>query len=445
MKKTKLYLVSLGCAKNRVDSEIMLGKLVNSGWSITQYPEEAEIIIINTCSFIESAVNESIDTIIELAQHKTKSLCRKLIVAGCLPERYREKIISALPEVDIFLGTGAFDKILQVVGNELSGRKCILPDPDLIVIKDKTFPRVLSTHHMAYLKIAEGCSRHCTYCIIPKLRGKLKSRPLKHIVSEASSLIASGVKELILVAQDTTSYGIDLQEEVLIDRLLKNLAGISDNIWIRMLYANPESVNQSIVKTVASHNNICSYYDIPVQHASDAVLKKMGRHYACDDLYNLFQTIKQTDPYAVLRTTAMVGFPGETDADFELLLQFIKEIRFSHIGVFLYSDAEDILSHTLDNHVPKEKAQERYDRLMACQQEISFGINTQHKGKTYKVIVEEVSGENTYKGRTYFQAPEVDGITYIHSINPSHDLNTGQFVEVMITKALEYDLIGDVV
>jgi len=437
-------MVSLGCAKNRVDSEIMLGKLANSGWSVTPYPEEAEIIIINTCSFIESAVNESIDTIIELAQHKKKNICKKLIVAGCLPERYREKIVHALPEVDVFLGTGAFDKILLAVQNELQDKKCILPDPDSISVTDKSFPRILSTNKMAYLKIAEGCSQRCTYCIIPKLRGKLKSRPLASIVSEASSLIDSGVKELILVAQDTTSYGTDLQNKSLICDLLENLAAISDDIWIRMLYANPESVTAAVIKTVASHHNICSYYDIPIQHASDAVLKRMGRHYKLDNLYKMFHTIKRCDPDAALRTTAMVGFPGETDADFEILLQFIKEIRFSHLGVFLYSDAEDILSHKLDNHVPKEKAKERYNRLMARQQKISFEINRKYKGSTYKAIMEEDLFDGSYKGRTYFQAPEVDGVTYIQPSKPCNNLKMGQFADIIIAKALEYDLVGDI-
>jgi ribosomal protein S12 methylthiotransferase len=443
MRKTKLYLTSLGCAKNRVDSEMMLGKLSNSGWVITSHPEEAETIIINTCSFIESAINESIDTILELAQHKKNGLCKKLIVAGCLPERYREKIMPALPEVDVFLGTGAFDKIIQAARDITTQPQCILPDPDSIAVQDMPSHRVLTTEHMAYLKIAEGCSRHCTYCIIPKLRGKLKSRSLESIVSEASFLVSSGVKELILVAQDTTSYGTDLEPEVFIGKLLERLANISENIWIRLLYANPESVNPAVIKTVASHTNICSYYDIPIQHASDSVLKKMGRRYTRKDLYRLFHTIKKTDPDAALRTTAMVGFPGETDADFNMLLQFIKDIRFSHLGTFLYSDSEDILSHKLDNHVAEEKAKERYDQLMSCQQDISLEINTQHMGNIYQVLVEEASDENTYKGRTYFQTPESDGITYIHPSKP-HDLHAGQFAQIRIVNALEYDLIGDV-
>ncbi len=276
----KVHLVSLGCARNLVDSEIMLGQLAGAGWGITQTPDEADVIIINTCSFIESAVNESVDTILELAKFKEHGACRSLIVAGCLPERFREDIVSALPEVDVFLGTGAFDKIIQAVGNsKLETRNCFLPDPNLsgFGTQVSSFKFQISNFKFsAYLKIAEGCSRHCTYCIIPKLRGKQRSRPVKDIVAEARFLIESGVRELTLVAQDTTNYGKDLNQNADLSRLLEELSDIPESVWIRFLYGHPESISESVIRTVAERHNICAYFDIPIQHVSSAVLKHMG-------------------------------------------------------------------------------------------------------------------------------------------------------------------------
>lgn len=455
----KLHLVSLGCVRNLVDSEVMLGRFKKAGWIITQDPEEADVIIINTCSFIESAVNESIDTILELARFKQNGVCRRLIVTGCLPERFREAIVDALPEVDIFLGTGAFDNIIQAAEGSLNLSGCILPDPNIIPLQGHDVPRVLSFSHMAYLKIAEGCNRHCTYCIIPKLRGKQRSRLLGDIVSEARSMVLSGVKELILVAQETTAYGKDLFPPTDLGRLLESISDIpasltphgtragsgdadgSENLWIRVLYGHPESIDESLIKTVAMHHNICSYFDLPIQHASDAVLKKMGRKYFRDDLYRLFDKIRLLIPDAALRTTVILGFPGETEKDFEGLLTFIKDVRFDHLGVFVYSDSEDLPSHRLSGHVPENVAKDRHDRLMSCQLEISLENNRKHIGRELIVLVEEVLEDNLYMGRTFFQAPEVDGITYIHS----NQLQTGDFARVRITDALEYDLIGEAV
>ncbi len=438
----KLHVTSLGCAKNMVDTEFMLGKLLKSGCSLTEYPEEAEIIIINTCSFIESAINESIDTILELAAFKQNGNCKKLIAAGCLPERFREKIADALPEVDFFLGTGAFDKILDAVNGSLDNGVCCLPPPDSIPLQKADDPRYLATPHMAYIKIAEGCDKKCTYCIIPKLRGKQQSRTITDIVSEADALISAGVKELLLVAQETTDYGKDLTSADNIEKLLDELSKISDDVWIRMLYSHPESINKSLIKTIASHDNICSYYDIPIQHVSNSVLKRMGRQYTSNDLYKLFKTIKQIDPDAALRTTVMTGFPGETDSDFQELLNFLKEIRFTHMGAFIYSDSEDIPSHKLPDHVNKKKAEERYDQLMFNQAEISLENNRMHINKIYKVLLEEITPEGQIKGRTYFQAPEVDGLIYI-TPNISEAANhIGHFAMIKITEAHEYDLAG---
>jgi len=436
----KLHLVSLGCAKNLVDSEVMLGRLIKAGWHITQDPGNADTIVINTCSFIESAVNESIDTILELARYKRNGGCRRLIITGCLPERFREAIVESLPEVDVFLGTGAFDKIEAAVNGTLNGKNCILPDPNSISYREQE-PRIRSSAYTAYLKVAEGCSRHCTYCIIPKLRGKQRSRRLEDIAAEARNMVSSGVRELILIAQDTTHYGMDLQPPVPLYRLIEKISEISDNIWIRILYGHVESIEDSFIRTVAEHRNICAYFDVPIQHASDKILKKMGRNYSSHDLYRLFDKIRSSVPEAALRTSIIVGFPGETDKDFKTLSTFISDIRFDNLGVFIYSDAEDLPSHKLKGHIPEHVARDRFNRLMASQQKISLLNNRKHIGKVYDVLVEKPSGNTFYKGRTYFQAPEVDGMTDIHSTN----LHIGSFVNVKIEDASDYDLTGKVI
>jgi len=437
----KLYLASLGCPKNLVDSELMLGRLIKAGVHITENPQNADTIIVNTCSFIESAVNESIDTILELAKFKQNGNCRRLVVTGCLPERYREAIAESLPEVDMFLGTGAFDKIVLAVDKSLNDRCCLFPDPDESFYMNQDFLRVRSSVYMAYLKISEGCSRHCTYCIIPKLKGKQRSRRPDDIVKEAQGLISSGVKELILIAQDTTHYGADLDPVVPFYELLEKLSELSEDVWIRVLYGHVESIEDSFIRTIAEHNNICAYFDIPIQHASNRILKKMGRHYTSDDLYRLFDNIRSAVPHAALRTAIIVGFPGETDKDFDRLLTFIQDIRFDNLGTFIYSDAEDLPSHKLSGHVPESVAANRYDRLMSLQQELSLINNRKHIGKTYNVLVEEPVDSNRYRGRTFFQAPEIDGITDIHSgIQP-----VGSFVRVRIDDASEYDLKGKAV
>ncbi|MEW6673262.1 MAG: 30S ribosomal protein S12 methylthiotransferase RimO [Thermodesulfobacteriota bacterium] len=437
----KLHLVSLGCARNLVDSEIMLGRLKHSGWALTEDPAEAETIIVNTCSFIESAVNESIDTILELAAFKKNGSCRKLIVAGCLPERYREEIVGALPEVDMFLGTGAYDRIVQAVDGTLASPGCILPDPNLAVLQTHDIPRIQSAAHTAYIKIAEGCDRRCTYCIIPKLRGKQKSRPPGSIAAEARRLIQAGVKELNLVAQDTTAYGQDLNPPTDLSRLLAEVAALSQRVWIRVLYGHPESVRPDIIQTIADHPNICSYFDIPIQHADNRVLKRMGRSYNSDDLKRLFEKIRKLCPEAALRTTVIVGFPGETDKAFMTLLDLVKHVRFDHLGVFTYSDSQDIPSHRLSGHVSAQKAQDRFDQLMSCQVEISYRNNLKYIGKTCQVLVEEKQPDKTVVGRTAFQAPEVDGITHIRG----GGVKSGSFRNVRITGAQDYDLIGETV
>jgi len=438
----KLHLISLGCARNLVDSEVMLGHLKKSGWAVVPEPEDADTIIINTCSFIESAADESIDTILEAAKLKKKGSLKRLIVAGCLPERYREEIIESLPEVDSFIGTGAFNEIEAAVKEEPTLPRCHLPDPDLQITADGGSVRIREIPHAAYLKVAEGCSRTCTYCIIPRLRGRQKSRRLGDIVAEAEALISEGVRELTLVAQDTTSYGRDLSPRESLSRLLASLSDLSDAVWFRILYGHPESIDENVMQIVDSRSNICSYFDIPIQHASNDVLKRMGRHYTREALFRLFDQIRTKVANAALRTTLIVGFPGETDADFEKLLELVETVRFDHLGVFTYSDSRDLPSHHLSGHVPAEVAQQRRDELMTRQQAISSGINRKRMGRKFTVLLEEALENDLFTGRAAFQAPEVDGIIYVKSGMGREVLKAGRFVKVKITDAMEYDLMG---
>ncbi len=454
-----LYLLSLGCARNLVDSEIMMGRIKRAGWTLVDEPEEADVIVVNTCSFIEEAADESIELILELARYKEDGKCTRLIVAGCLPERYRERIVGQLPEVDAFIGTGAYDHILEAIEGPKFPNGCLLPDPAAVAPQEKDAPRALSTSHMAYLKIAEGCSRHCSYCIIPKLRGKKRSRLPEEVISEAQDLFEGGVKELVLVAQDTTSYGSDLRPPATLSQLVKRLAALSAEparkpgaraaacdprqAWIRVLYGHPESIDDAFIKTVATHPNVCSYFDIPIQHVSSSILKKMGRRYRSDDLRRLFDKIRSKVPDASLRTTLIVGFPGESEKDFKALLRFVEDTRFDHLGVFLYSDSTDLPSHRLPEHVPAAVAQERYDQLMSCQLDISARNYQKYIGQNLEVLIEETVEEGLCAGRTVFQAPEVDGMTYVKFGPAQPNPRIGSFSRIKVTDAMEYDLIGD--
>ena len=446
-----LFLLSLGCARNQVDSEIMLGRIKKAGWTIVDDPGDADAIVVNTCSFIEDAADESIEMILELAKYKQTANCKRLVVAGCLPERYRDQIAAQMPEVDAFIGTGAFDRIVEAVKGSKFPGGCLLPDPTTASPQDKDAPRALSTSHTAYLKVAEGCSQGCTYCIIPKLRGKKRSRPPQEVLAEAQTLLAAGVKELVLVAQDTTSYGRDLQPPTSLSQLVADLATLPQQTaagpgaWIRVLYGHPESIDDRFIKTVASHTNICSYFDIPIQHVSSAILKKMGRNYTQNDLDRLFDKIREQVPGASLRTTLIVGFPGESDRDFNALQRFVENTQFDHLGAFLYSDSEDLRSHGLPDHVPAQVAQERYDQLMSCQLDISAKKYQQYIGQTLSVLVEEPIENKIYAGRAPFQAPEVDGMTYIKFGPAQQDPAIGSFSQIKVSDAMEYDLIGDAI
>jgi len=433
------HVASLGCARNTVDSETMAGRLLAAGHEQTTDPAEAAVIIINTCSFIESAINESIDTILELASYKQHGNCDRIIVSGCLPERFREEIAGSLPEVDLFLGTGAYDRIVEAMVPIENQPRCILPDPDALPGLNDILPRAGQASPMAYLKIAEGCDRHCTYCIIPKLRGRQKSRPVQTIVREATALVQSGVKELVLVAQETSAYGMDLGMPSGLSVLLQALSDTLPDIWIRVLYGHPESLDEATIQTIHDADKVCPYFDIPIQHASDRILKQMGRRYRRDDLFRMFDRIRAIVPEACLRTTVIVGFPGETDADFEDLYETVEKIRFDHLGVFIYSDSEDLASHRLESHVPEGLARQRLDAVMSRQKDLSEQNNRKYLHQTLPVLIEEKPEAGLYIGRTVFQAPEVDGLTFVHK----DYLTIGQFASVHITDTLAYDLTGE--
>lgn len=439
----KLHLVSLGCARNQVDSEVMLGRLKQQGWEMTRDPEHAVVIIVNTCSFIESAANESIDTILALAENKKTGVCRKLVVTGCLPERYREDITATLPEVDCFLGTGAFDQIETAVMEAKPISGCLLPDPNIRTLEDGNAPRLLTETHLAYIKIAEGCNSMCTYCIIPKLRGGHRSRPVTDIVAEARHLIDNGALEIVLVAQDTTHYGHDLTPKTDLTRLLGILAELSDKVWIRFLYGHPEHFDASLIKIMSEYKNLCPYFDIPVQHAADGLLKKMGRRYQKKDLLRIFGNIRDRLPRASLRTSVIVGFPGESETDFSELQAFVEQAQFDHLGVFTYSDSDDLPSHRLPNPVPGNIAIKRMNRIMELQKKISEKRNLRYKNESLPVLVEQQLEDHLFSARTQFQAPEVDGLTFVKTRPEGPRISAGSFARVEVIDTLEYDLVAE--
>lgn len=435
----KIALESLGCSKNLVDAEIMMGILNEKGYRLTGDFEEADVIIVNTCGFIESAKQESIDTILEFADLKQTGNLKLLIVTGCLAQRYADELKEEIPEIDAIVGTGSYQNIDEIIA-ELKEQHQIVSLNNIEFAYDETLPRYVSTpSHMAYLKIGEGCDNKCTYCIIPKLRGKYRSRKMEDIIIEAKKLADMGVKELIVIAQDTTKYGIDLYGEEKLAELLEQLAKIKDFKWIRVMYSYPESISEELVKVVKKYNNICNYFDMPIQHASDRILKLMNRKTTKKDILSKIEMIRNHIPDATLRTSIIVGFPGETDEDFEELVEFIKEVEFDKLGVFTYSREEDTPADRLPNHLDEEIKLERQERLMLIQQGISEQKNKVKIGNKYEVLVEEQIEENVYIGRTMYDAEEIDAIVYIKSVK---DLQAGDFVNVVITDALEYDLMG---
>ena len=439
----KILFLSLGCDKNLVDSEVMLGMLTSRGYEITDDENEADIIVINTCCFIHDAMEESIQNILEMAEYKKTGQAKALIVAGCLAQRYRQEILDEIPEVDEILGTTAIDQIIRAVDQALEGKKeVILSDLNGLPLPDTG--RVVSTGgHFAYLKIAEGCDKHCTYCIIPKLRGAYRSAPMERLLKEAQELADQGVKELILVAQETTLYGKDLYGEKSLHRLVKELCKIRGIQWIRILYCYPEEITDELIQVMKEEKKVCHYLDLPIQHASDAVLKRMGRRTIKKELIHIVTKLREQIPDICLRTTLITGFPGETQEQHEELLDFVDEMEFDRLGVFTYSPEEGTPAAEMDGQIDQEVKEERQAELMELQQEVAFDKAEEMTGREMLVMIEgKVADENAYVGRTYRDAPNVDGLIFI---NTDEELVSGDFVRVKVTGALDYDLIGGLV
>jgi len=442
----KVGFVSLGCPKNLVDSEVMMGILARDGYELTPHADEAEILVVNTCSFIEPAQKESIDTILEMAEHKKFGAARRLIVAGCLVERYRDQILEQVPEVDAVVGTGEVERILEAVHGDLK----ILPaEPPAFLYHDLT-PRILSTpKHTAYIKIAEGCDHPCSFCIIPQLRGKFRSRRFESVVKEAENFAASGTREITLIGQDTTSYGEDLGLRDGLAKLLAALAGVDELLWVRFLYAYPNRVTQALLDTIAAHPRLAKYMDMPLQHASRNMLARMKRGSHGDAFLKLLERIRTTIPDVSLRTSFIVGFPGESEKDFDELCDFVRAGQFDWMGVFEYSDVDNAGSFALDGKVEPQVITDRRNRLMAIQKKISKEKLKNCKGRTETALIEGPSKNNplVWEARLQGMAPEIDGKLYLTDIElpDGRFADTGDAASVEITKTDAYDLIGRVV
>ena len=437
----KVLFISLGCDKNLADSEDMLGMLVEKGYEITNEEKEAEVIVINTCAFIHDAKEESVNSILEMAQYKETGRLKALLVTGCLAQRYQKEITEEIPEVDAVLGTGSWDELIQALDKVFDGEK-YLDFQDVDRLPQAEGKRVITTGgHYDYLKIAEGCDKHCTYCIIPKLRGKYRSIPMEKLVSQAEYLASQGVRELIVVAQETTIYGQDLYGEKSLHILLKKLCRIPGIQWIRILYCYPEEIYPELIQTMKEERKICHYLDLPIQHCNDRILKRMGRRTTKAELVQIVETLRREIPDIILRTTLITGFPGETQEEHEELMEFIDTMEFDRLGVFTYSAEEDTPAARMPDQIEEEEKERRQAELMELQQEISIDKGNARIGSNVEVMVEgKVADENAYVARTYGDAPGVDGYMFI---NTDTELMSGDFALVHVTGALEYDLIGE--
>ena len=443
MKNKKILFISLGCDKNLVDSEVMLGILADRGFEMTDTEDDADIIIINTCCFINDAKEESINTILEMAEYKKTGPCKALIVTGCLAQRYKQEIVDEIPEVDAVIGTSKYDEIFDAVDQALKGSHFLDVD-DLDRLPSVPGKRILTTGgHYAHLKIAEGCDKHCTYCIIPKIRGNYRSVPMEQLLAEAASLAEQGVKELILVAQETTLYGVDLYGKKSLHILLQELAKIKGIRWIRILYCYPEEIYPELIETIKNEKKVCHYLDMPIQHASDAILKRMGRRTTKAQLKETVSLLRKEIPDIVLRTTLIAGFPGETQEQHEELMEFVDEMEFERLGVFAYSPEENTPAASMPDQIPEEIKEERRDAILELQQEIAFDKAADMVGRTlYAMIERKVADEPAYVARTYADSPDIDGYVFV---NTGEMLMSGDFVKVKITGSAEYDLIGELV
>lgn len=437
MDRLKFGIISLGCDKNRIDSETIIGRM-HKTYELVSDPREAEIILVNTCGFIESSKQESINTILEMAEYKKKYKCKMLIVTGCLSQRYKEELLELMPEIDIMLGVNNYDKLLESIDAFLGNKnKAFHFDYSDTTMNEGE--RVLTTGKAtAYLRIGEGCDNFCTYCIIPKIRGKYRSRPIEDIVKEAEVLARQGVIEFILVAQDTTMYGVDIYGRKSLSNLMRELSKIEDLKWIRLLYSYPEEITDELIEEFSVNSKVCKYIDMPIQHISNKVLRKMNRRGRKEQIIENINKMREKVSGLTLRTSIIVGFPGETDEDFNELKEFVRDIRFDKLGVFKYSQEEGTPAATMSNQVTDETKEERERELMIIQQEVSRYINENKVGKVYEVLIEEYK-DNFYIGRSYEMAPNIDGYIYVESEKP---LEIGQMLKVKITESSEYDLIG---
>lgn len=435
----KVLLISLGCDKNLVDSEVMLGLLNKAGHQITNDETEADVVVVNTCAFIKDAKEESINTIIEMGELKKTGKLKKLIVAGCLSQRYKDEIMAELPEIDVIIGATNFDKIVEAIGAD---EEAIVDDIDYTPapVRERI---VTTTASMAYLKIAEGCNKMCTYCIIPHIRGRYRSVPMDSLLDSARRLAADGIKELVLVAQETTLYGVDLYGEKRLPELLKKLSDIDGIEWIRLLYCYPEEITDDLIETMATEPKICHYIDIPIQHSENAILKRMGRRTSREDIVELVGRLRSAMPDIAIRTTLISGFPGETQELHDGLVDFVDQCEFDRLGVFTYSPEEGTPATSYPDQVDEAVAEKWRDEIMELQQEISYEKNQKFVGTVMKVLIEGyLSDDDVYVGRTYRDAPGVDGIVFVSA---PYELMSGTYVDVKITEGNEYDLTGVIV
>lgn len=436
MTKYKVGMVSLGCDKNRVDSEIMLGE-VEREYELTNNPKEADIIIVNTCGFIEKAKQESINTILDMAKYKTKHNCKLLIATGCLTQRYGKELLDLMPELDIVLGVNDYEKINNSIEKFIKENKKI-SSTNFTNEGINEGKRIITTNKSsAYLRIAEGCNNFCTYCIIPKIRGKFRSRALENIIEEGRELANSGVKEIIVIAQDTTNYGVDLYGEKRLHVVLRELSKIEGIEFVRVMYCYPEAIYTELIDEIAVNDKICNYLDLPIQHISNNILKRMGRKTSKEEIIEKIETLRKSISNVVLRTSLIVGFPGETEEDFNELKEFLKETKLDKVGVFTYSQEEDTPAALMENQIEDEVKMQREKELMEVQRQVSREINEDRVGRIYRVLLESKNNEY-FIGRSYEMAPDIDGMIYIKG----KDLATNKFYDVEIKEALEYDLIG---
>ncbi|MEN8076244.1 30S ribosomal protein S12 methylthiotransferase RimO [Clostridioides difficile] len=439
MSKYKVGMVSLGCDKNRVDSELILGA-INKHYEITNNAKEADIIIVNTCGFIESAKQESIDTILEMAEYKNKYKCKMLIATGCLTQRYGDELLELIPEIDILMGVNDYMKLHRLILDFIKDQKRISSASYSDEGINEGIRLLTTKQHTAYVRIAEGCNNFCTYCIIPKIRGKFRSRLEKNILDEVKLLVDNGVKEIILIAQDLTDYGVDIYGKRMLHDLVRKISLIEGVEWIRLLYCYPEEITDELIEEIANNKKVVKYLDLPIQHISSKVLKQMGRRTNKETIINKIETLREKVPGIALRTSLIVGFPGETEEDFEELLSFLKDYKLENVGVFSYSQEEDTPAAKMDGQIEEEVKLERQKRLMAIQREIVKAQNKLKVNNIYDTIIDGNNGEY-YIGRSYEMAPEIDGLIYIKK---QKSLNLGDIVKVKITDIMEYDLMGEV-